>query len=93
MTVNDNIYDGSGINIDTLFHYHNRGFIITPLGDDRQTSRTTPIYNNPDYWTPEKIRENLHLFKHVATIFGKSIKETLSRVKRSLLDNEPNVLR
>ncbi len=51
------------------------GFNIIPLRQDSQTPNvhsTNYIYNNPNYWTDEKLRSNQYLFHNVATLLGKS---------------------
>lgn len=73
MTVNDMLYNGKGVVIKTILLYHEAGFIIIPLGDDRKTPAvpsTKAIYDNPS--TPEGLRENKHLFKNIATLLGKT---------------------
>jgi hypothetical protein len=80
-TVNDNLYDGkSGIGIETIFHYLELGFIPTPLGEDGKTPQasTKEISNKP--WTLDTAKQNLHLFKNVATLLGKThLKDTDGR--------------
>jgi hypothetical protein len=51
------------------------GFNIIPLREDSFTPNiqsTNIIYENPGYWTEEKIQKSHHLFHNVATVFGKS---------------------
>jgi len=43
------------------------------LGDDSKPIQTwTPIYENPNYWTPERLTQDFDKFKNIATVFGKS---------------------
>ena len=51
------------------------GFPILPLRQDSKTPNvhsTNDIYNNPEYWTEEKLRSDQCLFYGVATLLGKS---------------------
>ena len=57
-----------------LIELHQIGFKLVPLGEDgKPVSSWTPIYDNPEYWTPEKISREASKFKNgVATVFGKT---------------------
>jgi P4 family phage/plasmid primase-like protien len=49
------------------------GFKPIPLdGNNREVGAWTPIYDNPDYWTPEELKKQAYKFKNVATVFGKT---------------------
>ncbi|MDP9286680.1 MAG: bifunctional DNA primase/polymerase [Thermoproteota archaeon] len=50
------------------------GFKLLPLDENGKPAidHWTPIYENPDYWTPEKLVQGSHRFKTVATVFGKT---------------------
>ncbi len=51
------------------------GFPIIPLRQDSKTPNvhsTNDIYNNPGYWSEDRLRNSHHLFHNVATLFGKS---------------------
>ena len=58
-----------------LINLHKIGFKLLPIGEDRKTPviKTTPIYENPNYWTPEKLVQEASNFKNVATVFGQNI--------------------
>ena len=45
-----------------------------PLGDNFKPSiKWTPVYDNHDYWTPEKLTQKARKFKNgVVTVFGKT---------------------
>jgi hypothetical protein len=56
-----------------LIKLHDLGFKLVPLGDDFKPSiKWTPVYDNPDYWTPEKLTQKAQKFKSVVTVFGKT---------------------
>ncbi len=59
----------------TLLELHNIGFKLVPIGDDRKTPiiKTTPIYENPNYWTPERLVQEAYSFKNIATVFGQNM--------------------
>lgn len=68
-------YELARIPIDNLNDLYKLGFKLIPLRQDSKTpniSSTNDIYNNPKYWSEEKLRNNHHLFYNVATVFGKS---------------------
>src|SRR5947208_1726990 len=60
---------------ETLLDLYDIGFKLVPLAEDRKTPviKTTPIYENPNYWTPEKLVQEAYSFKNVATVFGQNI--------------------
>lgn len=73
MTVNDQLYNGQGVALETILLYHKIGFINTPLGVDGKTptiSSTNALYNNP--WTVETLTVSKHLFKNIATLLGET---------------------
>ena len=51
---------------ETLIKYSRMGFKPIPLA----VSSTNEIYNNPDYWTAEKLRQNYWRSSNIATTFG-----------------------
>jgi hypothetical protein len=57
-----------------LIELHQIGFKLVPLGEDgKPVMSCTPIYDNPEYWTPEKISQEASKFNNgVATVFGKT---------------------
>ena len=66
--------------LDDLCNLDKLGFKLVPLKQDSQTPNiqsTNDIYNNPDYWSEEKLLSKQHLFYNIATLLGKShIKDT-----------------
>jgi len=61
------------VTIDELLELRAIGIKLIPLGDDGVTptiGSTNEVYYNPNYWTPEKITQEYHKFKNVATTFG-----------------------
>ena len=62
-------------NLQDLRNLIKLGFPILPLRQDSKTPNvhsTNDIYNNPEYWTEEKLRSDQCLFYGVATLLGKS---------------------
>jgi P4 family phage/plasmid primase-like protien len=58
---------------DELINLHNIGFKPVPLDENnREVGAWTPIYENPDYWTHERLKQQAYKFKNIATVFGKS---------------------
>ena len=56
-----------------LINLHNIGFKPVALDEkNREVEAWTPIYENPNYWTPEKLKQQAHKFRNVATVFGKT---------------------
>jgi DNA polymerase elongation subunit (family B) len=56
-----------------IIKYHRMGFRLVPVGDDSKTpnvASTNEIYNNPNYWTEEKLIEDCSKFSNIATTFG-----------------------
>ncbi len=56
-----------------LTEYHRMGFKLVPLGEDSKTptiSSTNDIYNDPNYWTEEKLIKEYSRFSNIATTFG-----------------------
>ena len=68
------------ISTSILTKYRQMGFKLVPIGRDSKTPAvrsTNDIYNNPDFWTEEKIIEDYARFSNIATTFGiTSIKGT-----------------
>jgi hypothetical protein len=51
------------------------GFKLVPLRQNSVTPNvlsTNDIYNNPEYWTDERLQKDHHRFYGVATLLGKS---------------------
>jgi hypothetical protein len=65
----------------TLIHLHKLGFKLLPLSIDNEVVVAwTPIYENPDYWSAEKLIAECSNFKNIATVFGKThIKDSEGR--------------
>ena len=62
------------ISLETIISYWKIGFKLVPL-DELSKSPIIPwseIYDNPDFWSIQKIREYTDKFYNVATTFGKS---------------------
>jgi putative DNA primase/helicase len=61
---------------DELINLLNIGFKPVPLDENnREVGAWTPIYENPDYWTDERLKQQAYKFKNVATVFGKAHKK------------------
>jgi hypothetical protein len=63
------------ISLETLIRHHNIGFKVVPLAEDAKTPTvrsTNEIYDNPGYWSSERLASEHYLFKNVATTFGKT---------------------
>lgn len=62
------------VSIPEIINLYKLGFNVIPLRQDSQTPNvrsTNEIYNNPGYWSEDKL-QNSHLFYNVATLFGRS---------------------
>jgi hypothetical protein len=73
LTVEGNInYDT--VSAEDLTSLHNLGFKLVPLNEKSKPAidHWTPIYENPDYWTPKRLAQESYKFKNVATVFGKT---------------------
>lgn len=47
------------------------GFKLIPLGENgKPVEPWTPVYENPDYWSSERLAREAHKFRNVATCFG-----------------------
>jgi P4 family phage/plasmid primase-like protien len=58
---------------DELINLLNIGFKPVPLDENnKEVGAWTPIYENPDYWTLERLKQQAYKFKNVATVFGKT---------------------
>jgi P4 family phage/plasmid primase-like protien len=56
-----------------LDQIHNLGFKLIPLDENgKPVEAWTPIYENPNYWSRERLAREPHKFKNVATCFGKT---------------------
>ncbi len=52
-----------GIPLAVLLKLRNIGFKLVPVGDDfAPCIKWTPVYENPDYWTPENLIQQAHIF-------------------------------
>lgn len=71
---NANNESSVGISHAVLLKLRDIGFKLVPLGDDFVPCiKWTPVYENPDYWTPENLIQQASIFKNgVATVFGKT---------------------
>lgn len=57
----------------TLLHYHKLGFKNVPLSSDNEVVMPwSPIYDDPNFWSAEKLLAERSKFKNVATVFDKS---------------------
>ncbi|MGC2573943.1 MAG: hypothetical protein WA364_20700, partial [Candidatus Nitrosopolaris sp.] len=63
------------------------GFKPVPIGSDSipAVSSTNEIYNNPDYWTEEKLTQNYWKFSNRATTFGITYVRTIQGNKKLYL--------
>src|SRR5215469_7667488 len=57
----------------TLIQLYKLGFKLLPLSlNNAPVIKWTPIYEDPNYWSGEKLIIKSPIFKNVATVFGKS---------------------
>ncbi|MGC2575780.1 MAG: hypothetical protein WA364_30105, partial [Candidatus Nitrosopolaris sp.] len=57
----------------TLVRLHKLGFKLVPLSmDNGVVISWNLVYEEPDYWSAEKLVSTYHKFKKVATVFGKT---------------------
>jgi hypothetical protein len=57
----------------SLINLHKLGFKLVPLNESgKPVIEWSPIYDNPEYWTAEKLIHDEYKFKNVATCFGKT---------------------
>jgi hypothetical protein len=72
----DNLSACSNNNVITpliLTKYYRMGFKPVPVGKDSKTpaiSSTNDIYNDPNYWTEEKLIKECSRFSNIAPTFG-----------------------
>lgn len=67
------VAEGGGIHTEHLIKLNDMGFKLVPLNEDgRPAMLWTLIYDNPYYWTHEKLTEEAPKFKNVATCFGRT---------------------
>jgi hypothetical protein len=58
---------------ETLIYLRKLGFKLLPLSSDNEVVMAwTAIYENPDYWSGDKLVSQHWKFKNVATVFGKT---------------------
>ena len=51
-----------------LINLHKIGFKLVPLNESgKPVLEWTQIYDNPEYWTVEKLIQNIYKFKNVAS--------------------------
>lgn len=56
-----------------LIELYKIGFKLVPLDEDgKPTIAWTDIYENMNYWNPERLVQESYRFKNVATTFGKT---------------------
>jgi DNA polymerase, archaea type len=63
------------IPIETLLRNYSIGFRIIPIDLNSKTpaiKSTNEIYDNPNYWTAQKLKQEHYRFRNVATTFGKT---------------------
>ena len=63
------------IPVEDLINLYQLGFKLIPLRVDSKTPNvpsTNDIYNNLEYWSQDRLRNERYLFYNVATTFGKS---------------------
>ena len=57
----------------TLVQLRKLGFKLIPLSvDNGVVISWTSVYENPNYWSAEKLITQWSIFKNVATVFGKT---------------------
>src|SRR5215207_3077273 len=73
--MSDNNNNFELIPIETLLGNYSIGFRIIPIDINSKTpaiKSTNEIYDNPNYWTEQKLKQEHHRFRNVATTFGKT---------------------
>lgn len=57
-----------------LIRLDSLNFKLVPLSEDAKTptQSTNEIYENPNYWTPDRLERESYKFKNVATMLGKT---------------------
>ncbi len=54
-------------------HLHKLGFKLLPLSvDNTEVMPWTPIYEDPNFWSENKLTSEYSKFKNIATVFGKT---------------------
>lgn len=51
------------------------GFKLIPLAEDSKTptlKSTNDVYNDPNYWTPQKLEAERYRFSNIGTTYGKT---------------------
>ena len=72
-SVSDFPVDGNNIKPATLVEYHKMGFKLVPLSsDNKPVVNWSPIYEDPNFWSAEKLVNESSKFQNVATVFGKT---------------------
>jgi DNA replicative helicase MCM subunit Mcm2 (Cdc46/Mcm family) len=72
-SLNDFTVDGSNIKPGTLVEHHKMGLKLVPLSsDNKPIVKWSPIYEDPNFWTDEKLIAESSKFQNVATVFGKT---------------------
>jgi P4 family phage/plasmid primase-like protien len=74
LTVDSKINDdNSAITVERLIKLHDIGFKLIPLDDNGKAVESwTPVYENPNYWSPERLERESYKFKNIATCSGKT---------------------
>jgi hypothetical protein len=69
--------DGNSIRPAVLVSYYKAGFKLIPLSPDSNAvmMQWGEVYDNPDFWFPQKLISQCDTFKNVATVFGKTHKK------------------
>jgi hypothetical protein len=62
------------ITTETLERYYNIGFLLVPLNEIGASPviQWSDIYNNPNFWSVQKLKEYSSKFHNIATTFGES---------------------
>ncbi|MGB7639580.1 MAG: hypothetical protein WBL88_18615, partial [Nitrososphaeraceae archaeon] len=72
-SVSDFHVDGNYIKPSTLVEDHKMGFKLVPLSsDNKPVVNWSPIYEDPNFWTAEKLAAESSKFQNAATVFGKT---------------------
>jgi hypothetical protein len=65
--------DSNNIKPSTLVEYHKMGLKLVPLSsDNKPVVKWSQIYEDPNFWTAEKLVAESSKFQNVATVFGKT---------------------
>jgi hypothetical protein len=65
--------ENTHIRLEALIHLHKLGFKLEPLSlNNVEVIPWTPIYEDPNYWSEEKLITRSPMIKNIATVFGKT---------------------